>query len=539
MTSSDSPLLVPEPSDRHVIALLLARIAKTPNRILMSDGSREITSEQLLDAGKKVARSFLDAGLARGDRIVILSGNRCEFSEVWIACALVGIVLIPVNTASKGIQLAYYLNNSRASMIVADAAAMANVENAYAADEHKLKYVKQIWCLDVLPSKINVGAVSVSQFPANDKPIDAIERSAASDMGVVMYTSGTSGPSKGVMCSHAQLYFYGKVTMNSLGVTSDDVLFTCMPMFHINAFNTFYQALISGAKYHVSKKFSVTNFYGDLIAAKATVTYVLGAMVPMLLSRKIDASESAHSVRIALAPGVPAQYHKEFESRTHILIVDGYGSTETNCTISSVIPNLKPGWMGKVIDGFEAKVVDEADNEVPRGTAGELLLRNKEPFSFSLGYFEMPDKTIEAWRNLWFHSGDRVTQDEDGYFRFIDRIKDSIRRRGENISSFEVEQVITSLPGIENVAVYAVPSELAEDEVMCTILMREGDTLDPLDVIKWCETRISYYSIPRFIRFAKELPRTENGKVQKFKLREMGVVEGTWDLTKSGYKVKR
>lgn len=170
-------------------------------------------------------------------------------------------------------------------------------------------------------------------------------------------------------------------------------------------------------------------------------------MVPMLLSRDTDASERAHQVRVALAPGALALHYEQFVERTGIQVLDGFGSTESNFVICTPLDQPRPGWMGKVAAGFQARVVDEFDNEVPHGTPGELVLRNDEPFAFASGYFEMPEKTGEAWRNLWFHTGDRVLRDEDGYFRFLDRMKDSIRRRGENISSFEVEQVVSAQAG--------------------------------------------------------------------------------------------
>ena len=184
-------------------------------------------------------------------------------------------------------------------------------------------------------------------------------------------------------------------------------------------------------------------------------------------------------------------------------------------------------------------MVDEHDIEVQPGTPGELVLRNLEPFAFSSGYFEMPEKTVDAWRNLWFHTGDRVVCDADGYFKFLDRMKDSIRRRGENISSYEVEQVLGAFAGVESVAAYAVPSELAEDEVMCAIVPKPAARLDPLEVIRWCEPRLPYFAIPRFLRFMPDLPKTENGKVQKYKLRNEGRTADTWDLADSGHVVQR
>jgi crotonobetaine/carnitine-CoA ligase len=312
-----------------------------------------------------------------------------------------------------------------------------------------------------------------------------------------------------------------------------------LPLFHTNALNSFYQALLTGSTLVVGQRFSVSGYVEALRHHGATITYLLGAMVPMLLSRNPNDDERAHKARIALAPGVPAQFHEVFKKRFGIGLIDGYGSTETNFAIGDKLVDQQPGFMGRTRPGFQAKVVDEFDNEVADGVPGELVLRASEPFVFATGYFGMPDKTVEAWRNLWFHSGDRVIRDSCGSFRFLDRMKDAIRRRGENISSFEVEQVVTSHPAIANAAVFPVNSDLAEDEVMVSVVLRDGAQLSPEQLLDYCQPRMPYFAVPRFVDFVAELPTTENGKVQKFKLRTLGVGEATWDREAAGYIVNR
>jgi crotonobetaine/carnitine-CoA ligase len=195
--------------------------------------------------------------------------------------------------------------------------------------------------------------------------------------------------------------------------------------------------------------------------------------------------------------------------------------------------------MGPLYQGFAARVVDADDDEVADGEAGELTLRADEPFAFATGYWAMAEKTVEAWRNLWFHTGDRVVRDAQGYFRFVDRMKDAIRRRGENISSFEVEQVLLSHPEIATAAVFPVPSEMAEDEVMAAIVRTPGSRLSEMALIAFCEPRLPYFAIPRYVEFVGELPATENGKIQKFKLRERGITATVWDREAAGYRLKR
>jgi crotonobetaine/carnitine-CoA ligase len=282
-----------------------------------------------------------------------------------------------------------------------------------------------------------------------------------------------------VCCPHAQYYWWGVHSGLLLGLEQGETLVTTLPLFHTNALNAFFQALLTGSTLVVEKRFSASVFWESLVQHQASVTYVLGAMVPILLAKEPSPLDRAHRVRIALAPGVPQQFQASFTQRFGMALLEGYGSTETNFVIGAEIAHQKPGTMGLVREGFEAKVVDDEDNELPAGVPGELIIRATEPFSMATGYFGMPEKTVEAWRNLWFHTGDRVIRDADGHFRFVDRLKDAIRRRGENISSYEVEQVLLSHPDIDLAAVFPVKSEMAEDEVMSALVLRAGATPRP------------------------------------------------------------
>jgi crotonobetaine/carnitine-CoA ligase len=270
------------------------------------------------------------------------------------------------------------------------------------------------------------------------------------------------------------------------------------------------------------------------VQSRATVTYLLGAMVPILLSRPVSPEETAHQVSIALAPGVPAQFHAEFTRRTGIRLLDGWGSTETNFVLGTTIEHQQPGLMGPVFEGFDARVVDDRGQDAGDETAGELVVHANEPLAFAHEYFGAPEKTAEAWRDGWFHTGDRVVRQSDGYFRFVDRLKDAIRRRGENISSFEVEQVLLSHAEVANAAAFPVRSALAEDEVMAAVILHPGRTLNEAELIAFCEPRLPYFAVPRYLEFVSELPSTESGKVQKYKLSERGVTNKTWDREAKG-----
>jgi crotonobetaine/carnitine-CoA ligase len=432
------------------------------------------------------------------------------------------------------------LANCGARLFVAEAEGLAALRGL---EDRAGLPVQRVWCIGAPPESATEPGTE-ADFEPFVAPGDALSGPAPVQPGdtlAILYTSGTTGLSKGVCCPHAQFYWWGRHTAQllELGRTAEgEVLLTTLPLFHTNAMNAFFQALLTGSTLVVEKRFSASGFWPALVRHRATVTYVLGAMVPILLSRQATAQDRAHQVRIALAPGVPPRFHAQFHQRFGMRLLDGYGSTETNFVIG-LDAGQRPGSMGRVVPGFTARVADEHDAEVPPGTPGELLLRAEQPFAFASGYFDMPDKTVQAWRNLWFHTGDRVVRDADGFFTFLDRLKDAIRRRGENISSYEVEQVLLSHPAVAVAAVFPVRSELAEDEVMAAIVPREGVALDPVELLRFCEPRMAYFAVPRYLEFMAALPSTENGKVQKFKLRERGITAQTWDREAAGIQLRR
>lgn len=466
------------------------------------------------------------AGIKHGDRVAVMCNNRAELLEAILGCAWIGAIAVPINVACLGPQIEYLLADSEAKLLVME---QQYLDRINAVDTAKTS-LQLLWVVGGGAHTAHSSAqpVEVLAWPEPGEAVDAAPV-LPSDIFAVLYTSGTTGPSKGVLCSHAHYYWWGVNTADALGHTQDDVLCTTLPLFHINALHMFMQAAIAGCRAHYIERFSASGFWPAMVAANATVIYLLGAMVPFLLAQPRSAAEKGHKVRIGLGPGVPEEAGAAFLERTGVLMLEGYGATESSLVIAASVDSPRRGVMGWLRPGFDARVVDEYDNPLPDGEPGELILRADEPFAFASGYLGKPDKTVEAWRNLWFHTGDRVVREPDGAFRFIDRIKDAIRRRGENISSWEVEQVLLSHPAIAACAVYPVRSEHAEDEVMAAVVGRPGQLPDPAQIAAHCETRLQMFAVPRFIDIVSELPKTENGKVQKYVLRERGVPTGCWD----------
>ncbi|HEY2255061.1 MAG TPA: ATP-dependent acyl-CoA ligase [Variovorax sp.] len=527
MTSEPETAL---PLAQRTLPAMLQRAAdRFGPRALLRIAGRAWCHADAASAAARRAGALSRSGVAPGERVALMCGNRIEFIEVFLGAGWLGAAIVPINNASMGPQIEYFLANSKARLLVIEREFLPRLAQADLARTR----LREVWVV----GEGDVAAGPGWQAPAGVRVTDYPEAGEAiapaavqpGDPLAILYTSGTTGPAKGVISSHAHYHSWGLNSAQVLGVGSDDVLCTTLPLFHVNALNTFAQAAITGCEVVFEPRFSASGFWPAMRASRATVVYLLGAMVPILLAQPAGPGERAHRVRSGLGPGVPASAGQAFLERTGVRLLEGYGSTETNFVIASAPDSPRTGVMGWLRPGFEARVADEDDAELPPGVAGELLLRAAEPYAFASGYFEMPEKTVEAWRNLWFHTGDRVVRDADGAFRFIDRIKDAIRRRGENISSFEVEQVLLSHPGVASCAVYPVRSELAEDEVMAALVARPGPAIDPLQLIAFCETRLPYFAVPRYLDLVDDLPRTENGKVQKFKLRERGVSALTWD----------
>ena len=521
------------PEQRTLAAMLLRQAALFDGQPLLQIAGQQWSHRDAAQAAAGRAAALAQAGVQGGDRVALMCGNRIEFLEVFLGCGWLGASVVPINTASMGPQIEYFLANSQARLLVIEASLLERLQTS----DLSRTSLREIWVLGLDSTQTawqpGEGLVTLAYpsagegiAPAAVQPGDAL---------AILYTSGTTGPAKGVICPQAQYYWWGVNSAEVLGVSANDVLCTTLPLFHINALNTLAQAMITGCKVVFEPRFSASRFWPAMRSSGATVVYLLGAMVPILLAQPEGPSEHDHRVRIGLGPGVPPAARKTFLERTGVPLLEGYGSTETNFAIATAADSPREGVMGWLRSGFEARVADEGDIEVPVGTAGELLLRADEPYAFASGYFNMPGKTVEAWRNLWFHTGDRVVRDADGAFRFIDRIKDAIRRRGENISSFEVEQVLLSHPGVAECAVYPARSELAEDEVMVALVVRLDSSIDLAELMLFCEKRLPYFAVPRYIDLLPDLPRTENGKVQKYKLRERGVSTITWDRSPAGF----
>jgi crotonobetaine/carnitine-CoA ligase len=512
-------------ADRTVNRLLIAAAAAFGDSVALTDGITAITYADLPAYAAGAAGGLHEAGVGPGDRVVVVSANRLEILEIFLGCSWLGAIFVPLNPQSPVEQLATFLQYVEPTAILTEAQSLALVKQA----AYGIAVVGVIG-----GSEDESSSLSSWQWQPTEL-LDQGSSEPSSPLAILM-TSGTTGVSKGVVCPHGQFIQWGDSVGALLNLTPADVAYTCLPLFHTNALNGVIQSLIHGSRFHVGDRFSVSRFWERIIDAEATVTYLLGATVSMLLTRAPGDGDRTHRVTRILAPGTTTAVVTEFERRFGPELIEGHGMTETNLTIAPPRRERRLGFMGTVVEGFEAIAVDEHGSEVEDGVPGELLLRTSIPDAFSLGYWHMPEATEAANRSGWFHSGDRVVR-EQGWYRFLDRIKDVIRRRGENISAWEVEQVLDSIPGVIRSAVIPVPSEFGEDEVMAFIRTVDGAVGDSKAIIDSCQRRLPRYAVPRYLDYVTEFPLTDTGKIRKHELRLIGVTETTWDSTE--YRASR
>jgi crotonobetaine/carnitine-CoA ligase len=395
--------------------------------------------------------------------------------------------------------------------------------------------LEQVWTFDDDPH----GAYPIAP-PATGGDRLPLRRVEPGELSSILYTSGTTGPSKGVCSPAAHVYRWAVNCNDAFGIEAGEVFFNAMPLYHINALSSVLQAMHAGGSCVIADRFSASRYWEQAAAADATFTNLLGVMVNMLLAQPPRPSDRAHGIRRIFAPDMPVAAWPTFAERFGIRSnTRAYGSTETNCICSAREDAEHPapvdGYAGHARAGYEARVVDENDVSLPPNTPGELVVRSTIPFGLSSGYYGMPDATVEAWRNLWFHTGDLALRLEDGGYRFLGRMKEAIRRRGENISVWEVEQAIRSHEAVDDVAVFGVASELGEEEVMAAIVLRRDHALAPEALMVHLVPRLARFAIPRYIDVVEQLPTTENGKVRRLALRDHGVTRTAWDREAVGY----
>ncbi len=479
----------------------------------------------------RTANALKALGVKQGERVLIWLPNSADCLRAWFGLNYLGAVFVPINLAYRGnlLRHAVRLSEARLGLIHADLHQRLG--------EVELSRLEDIVVLGGRGSDIAGLKVHQSDaFLSDDTIPPALERPIAPwDMQSIIFTSGTTGPSKGVMSSYMHLYSMAKAAPF---LSADDRYMINLPMFHSGGVMPVTAMLIHGGSIVMVDAFDTNTFWNTVRRDGITTAILLGVMGGFLLKRPPSDDDKTHPLRtctyVPLNDTAP-QFHERFGTEVHT----HFNMTEICMPIVSE-PNPKAlGSAGKVRSGVQVRIVDENDCEVPIGAVGELVVRTDCPWELNHGYAANPEATAAAWRNGWFHTGDGFRKDAEGNFFFVDRLKDAIRRRGENISSFEVESEVLSHPAVREAAAVAVKSEIAEDEVMAVVALKEGVDFDPADLIEFLRPRMAHFMVPRYVRVVEGLPRTPTAKIEKVKLREAGVTDDTWDREKAGISIKR
>jgi len=529
------------PSDWTLPKVLAAQAGQRPDAPFLSwtDEGEPLTFGAMDRLTWRLARGLQNQGVGKGDYVALFLPNCAEFVPLWFAVVKLGAVEVPIAESSKGGFLDHLLSVAPPKLILTTVALAERITGAAATADLPVVLV------DGAPGDRRPGVMIYEDL------LDPVETPleievAPSDLAAVLFTSGTTGPSKGVLMTHSQFYFVAEQGVQLTGLTPDDVYMTGFPLIHGNAqFLTVYPSLIAGAQVVLYPRFSASDWSSRVRRSGATVTNTIGATMSFICAQPPRPDEGNNRLRCVyaapLSPDLASQFTARFGVNNY---VNAFGQTEISLPFMTPPGTSAPAnAMGVLVDQwFEVMLADpETDLPVADGAVGELLIRPKAPNIICSGYSRMPEKSLEAQRNLWFHTGDAMRRDANGWFYFADRVKDALRRRGENISSFEVESVVRSFPDVAECAVIGVPADEAggENEVMAFIVLRDGAHLQPEALIAWCDERMPYFMVPRYLEAIAVLPQTPSEKVQKAKLRERGVTAATWDRLQAGCKLER
>lgn len=521
--------------DECVLRYLLDRWAnERPDQphVVFADGA-EWTFAELRDKVRTKAAGLRAMGIEQGEHVAVWLPNGPDALIAFYAINYIGAVFVPFNTAYRGQLLQHVIANSGARVLLVHPDLVPRLH------EIDLGRVERL----VVTTGIEVPEAPrpIQRFDelagAADETLELARPIEPWDIQSIIYTSGTTGPSKGVLSSY--LHMFSNAGPESWPMVDENDRYMCVaPIFHIGGMGPPFVMLARGASVAMIDNFSTEDFWAVAKATQSTVVFLLGVMATFLLKAEPRPDDRDHTVKkafmVPLTGDAPA-----FTERFGVDIYTIFNMTEISSPSVSEANPTKIGTCGRVRDGVDVRLVDRNDCEVPIGEIGEMLVRTDRPWAMNSGYNANPEATAEAWRNGWFHTGDAFRRDEDGYFYFVDRVKDAIRRRGENISSFEVEADVCSHPAVREAAAVAVPSEFSEDEVMVIVAPVPGQKLEARQLAEFLIDTMPYFMVPRYIRILDELPKTPSAKVMKADLRKEGVTPDTWDREAAGLRVRR
>jgi crotonobetaine/carnitine-CoA ligase len=499
--------------------------------------SREVSYASLRADVRSIARALQDLGVKQGAPVLVWMPSGLEAVKLWFAINYVGAIYVPINTGYRGGILEHVVRNSGAALMLAHAElagrladiGKTNLRTVVALDGR----AASIAGLDILPED---RLRSTGEVLPLERPIEPYDTQS------IIYTSGTTGPSKGVLSSYAHLHATATtLCSNNEGncyLDASDRFMVNLPMFHVGGTAPTYAMLVLGGAIVLLEAFDTGSFWRTVNHTRTTCVILLGVMATFLIKEPVRLAEQETSLRHALIIPFTAEgiaFRERFGVTTHTL----FNMSEVSCPLIAEDNPTLLATCGRPRAGVTVRLVDDNDCEVEPGQVGELIVRTDVPWTQNHGYNANPEATARAWRNGWFHTGDAFRIDQSGNYFFVDRFKDAIRRRGENVSSFEVEVEVCAHPAVREAAVVAVPSEFSEDEILVAISLADGQAVDPVQLIEFLRSRMAHFMVPRYVRVLDDLPKTPTQKVQKHILRGEGITADTWDREAAGIIIKR
>ncbi len=476
--------------------------------------------QKVVTCGEAVERAFAAGnalaamGVQAADRVAIMLPNGLEFLDTYFGLAAISGAAVPVNIAQRGETLRHILQHSESQVVVIDQGLAGAVNEAW--PDHRLRMV-------VVGDDPPPGAVPFAELAAGSTAPPEIPVGDREPVGI-LYTSGTTGPPKGVVADGYDLE-PARILLGHVGVEPGETVYTCLPLFHGNALMLSAMGSIQNDwTLRLGRRFSASRFWDEVRDSRAVSFTALGAMIPILLKAAPSDTDRDHHVRTVMSAACPAWAWREFEKRFGVRIVEFYGMVDSPGLLINAEGRV--GAMGRAVTGVEFRVVAD-EQPVPDNTVGELVFRH--PRGPLTHYHRDLEASARAYRGGWFHSGDLATRDADGYFTYCGRLKESIRRRGENISAWEVETVVNQHPSVRESAAHAVASELGEDDVKVVVVPQPGQVIDPESIVRFCQGRMANYAVPRYVEFRSELPKTETHRIRYQVLREQGIPAGVYD----------
>jgi crotonobetaine/carnitine-CoA ligase len=534
----------PPPLGSTTLLTRLGEIARAdPGRPLLAVGEESCTYGAMAVAVDRVAATLDDAGISVGRRVAIMSDDSVDAVAVWLGVNAIGAVDVPLNVEWRGSLLEYVLNDASPTTVYCSRPHLDRVTEALSRSPMNGEVTVQILG--------NNETSSLAQEHSSRQAGDARTAHRVAESGVrvdpspgqlatIMYTSGTTGSSKGVMLPHGSYAWFGQLCGEYLHMSEDERVYCAQPLYHIDARIAFASAIMTGGSCALGRRFSAHRFWDEVRAANATRFFFIGTMLRLLDKQPRSKEDASQPARFALGSATPPEMQEEFEARFQVSLIECYGLTEAVVVLASRPGRSPAGSVGKPTSGFDVRIVDEEDQVVePGGGTGEIVFRPAVPNVFFLGYWNQADATVTAWQNLWFHTGDLGRVGADLEWHFIGRKKDSIRRRGENVSAWEVEQAFTRHPAVLEAAAIGVPSALGDEDVAVLLVLRPGVTVPPEELCEFVGRDLAYFMVPRFVEFVPSLPKTPSERIVKGELRTRGVSRGAWDAERVGWKPAR